>query len=254
MKTIIIEIDGIVSTGRAFAAARDDAARRALHASGIRVTAHEFSATLELTRAAMAEDPTVSAMWRLHNGIMRAQGADAEDIERAWERLHAHWQSLAGYRFTLNPDARRLLEEVRFNAVDCWGDVPMLAAVGRGGAMVRDALEHARLLPLFDHVVLSDEVPWRPSDARFLMSLCEQWSVAPQACLFAGISIGCFLGKAREVGMFAVQVRADIDNGMPSRGPWEEPMVVVDSLNTLGNVMLDWINAPVRAGARGVRS
>lgn len=276
MRGIILDIEGIVSTGVDNYRRRTEAALSALHHQGCRATQHQFNEALQDMRAAHADQPNEAALWQIFRGFALEQGMDHRRRQREWEALLADFRGMAGYHFQERPGIRAMLEELRFNTVDHAGDVPKLIAVSDRGSFVLDSLEQAKLAPLFDgiHVtgvgtvaddLLASAVPpsimagsssaeIRAHDARFMATVLAAHELAPAETIVAGSRIAAFLSPAKQIHCTCIRLVAEVDSGMKARGPWEEPDREVYSLGELADVLFDWLNAPVtrRRRVRGI--
>lgn len=260
MRGIILDVEGIVSTGVENYRRRAEAALSALHHQGCRATQHQYNDALQEMRAAHADMPNEAALWQIFRGFALEQGMDARLREREWEALLADFRGMAGYSFQERPGVRRLLEELRFSTTDISGDVPKLIAVSDRGTFVTDSLEQAKLSALFDGVHVTGvgtggasglaldggsagEI--RAHDTRFVASVLARHELPPRETLVAGSRIAAFLSPAKQMGCFCARLVGEADSGMRARGIWEEPDREVHSLSELADLIFDWLNAPL---------
>jgi len=270
VRGIILDVEGIISTGVENYRRRTEAALAALHHQGCRATQHQFNEALQEMRAAHADQPNEAALWQIFRGFALEQGMDHRRRAKEWEALLADFRGLSGYVFQERLGVRKLLEELRFNTTDLSGDVPRVIAVSDRGAFVSDSLEQAKLAPLLDGVhvtgvgtrskhrdshqstqpmshgqptVSAGEI--RAHDARFMSEVLAYHELEPAETLVAGSRIAAFLSPAKQIGCVCIRLLAEADAGMRARGPWEEPDREVYSLGELADVIFDWLNTPI---------
>jgi len=250
VRAIVLDIEGVVNSGIANSRRRPEAAREALHHQGCRVTAAEFNRVLQQMRDAHADQPNEAAMWQLFRGFALEAGIDQRRRAREWANLQRDFMGLAGYTWEERGGVRKLLEELRFNATDFSGDVPKLIGVTDRGQFVPDALDHAKLTPLFDGIHVTSLGGIRSNDPRMLEAILTQYQVRPEETMVVGLRLPAFLAPAGVLGCTTIRLVTDAEGSMPARNSEEEPTREVYSVGELGDVIFDWLNAPLQVRHR----
>ncbi len=250
MRAVVLDIEGVVNTGIQNSRRRPEAAREALHHQGCRVTAAEYNRVLQQMRDAHSDQPNEAAMWQLFRGFALEAGIDQRRRAREWANLQREFISLAGYVWEERGGVRQLLEELRFNTTDFAGDVPKVIGVTDRGQFVPDALDHAKMSQLFDGIHVTSLGGLRSSDPRLLAAVMNEHQVKPDECIMVGLRLPAFLAPAGVLGCTTIRLITDAEGSMPARNAEEEPTRDVFSVGELGDVIFDWLNAPLNVRQR----
>lgn len=243
MKCIIFELEGPINRGARDLAKRREAAMQALSGCGIETTDDQFSDALRGMRLARAEDPIEAAMWQVFRAFSAETGMHDRVRSREWDRLISSYRGLAGYCFDLRHGMRALLEELKFNSVDSWGDIPTLVCVSNRGEQARDALEQAGVAALMTLVDVGKASAAQLCDPRRLTSLLEEVGVAPEQALVVACNLNGLGLAATMCGIPTIVLEQDDDFwGPPARTRREEPLDTVSTVHELGDLLADFVN------------
>lgn len=78
-------------------------------------------------------------------------------------------------------------------------------------------IEACGLAPLFDGILLSSETGWKKPSPRFFEAAFQQFSLAPESCLYVGNDLHDDVGGAHAVNMKCVYIQS------PQSGKYQNP-------------------------------
>lgn len=206
LRTVLIDVGGVLVDEGELQPAWEAELRRALLAHGYQVSKAETDAAREKALALHIPSLTAAVLWEIVRPDLSVYHAVRNEVS-LWFRAHArpYYRVAEGAKEMVTALQSRYRLGIAANQPSWAGDV----------------LAEAGLLSYFEHKAMSDDLGLSKPDARFYIAVLSAMNAQPETTVMVGDRLDLDILPARRLGMRTVRVRAGVHAAQEPRWPEE---------------------------------